>query len=298
MSEPILPISHLEILLFEFFFGFSLTRPISPICQSPFFPDLTFKVSRRRCAMSEGGPSAQPMSRHTRASRGTRSSIILYSSDALQRHSRRRETHCSNSLRDRTPSMSPRMRRSKRPSPAPSAAASARAAAGSRLRRRPSGSRDRRSRDRRSSDSRSHSSTRHPATRASGRRPSRYHPSAQRRPSRWRSRQQLGRRPHRPRGHPSPMHRRRQPRRQPRLCGRPLLQAGRRGEGKTLVRAAPDPGHCAQPGTSALTSSAVGDSHGACSDANIYIYMYIYDRVYLYIYIDIRIRYCCFVLNC
>ena len=25
------------------FFGFSLTRPISPICQSPFFPDLTLK---------------------------------------------------------------------------------------------------------------------------------------------------------------------------------------------------------------------------------------------------------------
>ena len=236
--------------------------------------------------MSEGGPSAQPMSRHTRASRGTRSSIILYSSDALQRHSRRRETHCSNSLRDRTPSMSTRMRRSQRPSPAPSAAASARAAAGSRRRRRPSGSRDRRSRDRRSSDSRSHSSTRHPATRASGRRPSRYHPSAQRRPSRWRSRQQLGRRPHRPQGHPSPMHRRRQPRRQPRLCGRPLLQAGRRGEGKTLVRAAPDPGHCAQPGTSALTSSDVGDSHGACSDANIniYIILYVYIRPCIYIH--------------
>ena len=42
MSEPILPISHLEILFLSFFCS-SLTRPISPICQSPFFPDLTFQ---------------------------------------------------------------------------------------------------------------------------------------------------------------------------------------------------------------------------------------------------------------
>ena len=42
MSESILSISHLEILFFSFF-CFSLTRPISPICQSPFFPYLTLK---------------------------------------------------------------------------------------------------------------------------------------------------------------------------------------------------------------------------------------------------------------
>ena len=41
MSEPILAISHLSILFLSFF-CFSLTRPISPICQSPFFPYLTF----------------------------------------------------------------------------------------------------------------------------------------------------------------------------------------------------------------------------------------------------------------
>ena len=37
MSKPILPISHLDFC----FSGFSLTRPVSPICQSPFFPYLT-----------------------------------------------------------------------------------------------------------------------------------------------------------------------------------------------------------------------------------------------------------------